>query len=46
MQFPRGAGPEVVEAGKQFLKRYGKNELSYVAKLHFKTTQFIFNSIY
>lgn len=37
--FPFGAGPSVIEAGKEFIQRYGKEELKEVAKLNFKTTE-------
>jgi len=38
MTLPLGAGPGVIEAAKQFVKLYGKDQLGTVAKLHFKTT--------
>ncbi|MDD2543590.1 MAG: ribonuclease HIII [Candidatus Cloacimonetes bacterium] len=38
MTFPLGAGPGVIEAAKQFVKLYGKDQLGTVVKLHFKTT--------
>lgn len=37
--FPKGAGKNVDEAGAAFLKQYGKNALSQVAKLHFKNSE-------
>ena len=33
-----GAGPRVLEAGRDFLDRHGEEELRKVAKVHFKTT--------
>ena len=41
IELPKGASGKVVEAGKEFLKRYGQKELSEVAKLHFKITEAI-----
>lgn len=37
MKFPKGA-VSVVDAGKEFVKKYGKEELSKVCKMHFRTT--------
>jgi ribonuclease HIII len=37
MKFPKGAGSKVKEAAKQFAKKYGKERLIEVAKIHFKT---------
>ena len=39
MELPKGAGPQVITAGKSFVKRHGTENLGKVAKLHFKTTQ-------
>ena len=39
MDFPKGASPAVIEAGKEFVKRYGSGKLNEVAKIHFKTTK-------
>ena len=39
MDFPKGASPAVIEAGKAFVRKYGRNRLSEVAKIHFKTTK-------
>lgn len=36
--FPKGAGSITIEAGKEFVRRYGKERLSEVSKMHFKTT--------
>ena len=36
--FPKGASSEVIRAGKEFIRRYGKDKLGEVAKLHFRTT--------
>jgi len=38
MIFPRGASDSVIDAGKQFILKYGLLELNLVAKMHFKTT--------
>jgi ribonuclease HIII len=35
---PKGASPQVVEAAKQFVRRWGAKWLGEVAKLHFRTT--------
>jgi len=39
MDFPKGASPAVIEAGREFISRYGRQRLNEVAKLHFKTTK-------
>ncbi len=39
VEMPRGAGPQVDEAGREFLKKHGQAKLGEVAKLHFRTTQ-------
>ncbi len=39
MDFPKGASPAVIETGRNFVKRYGKERLKEVAKIHFKTTK-------
>jgi len=41
MEFPKGASPAVIEAGKAFVGKYGRNRLSEVAKIHFKTTKLV-----
>jgi ribonuclease HIII len=38
MTLPRGASDSVINAGKQFIFKYGLLELNLVAKMHFKTT--------
>jgi len=38
MEFPRGAGKEVDEAGREFIRLYGINALQNVAKIHFRNT--------
>ncbi|NBA01898.1 ribonuclease HIII [Erysipelothrix rhusiopathiae] len=43
--FPKGAGPHVDTFGKEFVKRYGKEELENVAKVHFANTQRILNDV-
>lgn len=39
MTFHKGAGSEVDECAKKFVERYGKDNLSKVAKVHFKNTE-------
>ena len=34
---PRGAGPQVIQAGKAILERHGSNTLTFIAKMHFRT---------
>jgi ribonuclease HIII len=36
---PKGASPAVELAGRIVVKKYGKDRLSTVAKLHFRTTK-------
>lgn len=38
IDFPKGASSQTIEAGQHFVALYGREKLSYVAKLHFKTT--------
>lgn len=35
--FPKGASAKTIEAGRQFVRNHGKENLGLVAKLHFKT---------
>lgn len=35
----KGASPNIVEQGRRFVRKHGKEELNQIAKLHFKTTQ-------
>ncbi|MCR5260843.1 MAG: ribonuclease HIII [Candidatus Gastranaerophilales bacterium] len=35
--FPKGVSDKVVSIGHDFVKKYGKENLKYVAKMHFKT---------
>ena len=37
--FPKGAGSQVIQAGRRFLKEHGSEALARVAKIHFKTTR-------
>lgn len=39
MEFPKGASPAVIEAGKVFVRKYERKRLNEVAKIHFKTTK-------
>lgn len=42
IQLPKGANNHVVDVGRTLVKRYGKQELKQIAKLHFRTTQSVF----
>lgn len=37
INFPKGASKLTLEAGREFIKKYNKNDLKNVAKIHFKT---------
>ncbi len=39
MTLPKGAGPEVIRAGRAFVAKHGKQRLNEVAKVHFRTTE-------
>jgi ribonuclease HIII len=39
LEMPKGASTKTINAAKQFVSQYGKQELKTVAKLHFKTTE-------
>ena len=39
MMFPKGAGPQILQVGRDFIQSNGFKALSKVAKLHFKTTK-------
>lgn len=39
MHFPKGSPKGVIDTAKSFLNKYGRAELTKVAKLHFKTTE-------
>ena len=39
MVFPKGAGPQILQVGRDFIQRNSFQALSQVAKLHFKTTK-------
>ncbi len=39
MKIPFGAGPHVIKAAKQYANKNGKEKLSTIAKIHFKTFQ-------
>ena len=39
IDFPKGASPAVIRVGREFVRRYGKEKLTTVAKIHFKTTK-------
>jgi ribonuclease HIII len=38
IKLPKGASPQVIDAGKQFIRRWGRASLGDVAKLNFRTT--------
>ena len=37
IEFPKGASQKVIQAGKEFSQKFGKERLKEVAKIHFKT---------
>ena len=37
LPFPKGASQKTILAGKEFVKRFGRDHLNQVAKIHFKT---------
>lgn len=37
IKLPKGASAQTIEAGRQFVKKYGREQLEKVCKLHFKT---------
>jgi len=39
--FPKGVSPKVIDLANEFVKKYGSEELSNVAKLHFRTAKLI-----
>ena len=41
INFPKGASSQVIEIGSEFVKRYGRERLNEVAKIHFKTTKLV-----
>ena len=43
-EFPLGANMIVIEKGKEFINKYGKEELKNVCKMHFKTSMEILNN--
>jgi len=43
LNLPKGASDRVIETGKKFVAKYGKEKLKEVAKVHFKTSLRIFN---
>lgn len=44
IRLPKGVSNKVLEAGREFINKYGKDELCKVAKLHFKTTDLLVSS--
>jgi len=42
---PKGASKQVIEAGKAFVRKYGKEKLKEVGKIHFKTTSQILEEV-
>jgi ribonuclease HIII len=45
MRLPKGCGSNVVQAGKEFVRRHGEDALASVAKLHFKTREDILSGL-
>ncbi|NGX60718.1 MAG: Ribonuclease HIII [Chlamydiae bacterium] len=41
LTLPKGASSKTIEAGKKFVAKHGPEALSYVGKMHFKTSQII-----
>ncbi|MHA1756323.1 MAG: ribonuclease HIII [Promethearchaeota archaeon] len=41
INFPKGASKQVIDVAKEFIKINGKEKLSQVAKIHFKTTKLL-----
>lgn len=39
IDFPKGVSDKVISAGKDYISKYGKEQLNQVAKMHFKTIQ-------
>lgn len=39
LRFPKGASKQTIQAGREYVQKYGKDALKQVAKVHFKTTQ-------
>jgi ribonuclease HIII len=44
IELPKGASPAVIQAGKEFITRYGSERLKEVAKIHFRTTRSVLTS--
>lgn len=44
-RFPKGASDAVIKVAKELVDEYGEGILPYVAKLHFKTTDIVLDSI-
>lgn len=38
LKFPKGASAAVIEAGKEYVKKFGDEKLGQVAKMHFRTS--------
>ncbi len=45
MKIPKGSSTEVEKVAKKFLKEFGKENLGKLVKLHFKTSNKIFNKL-
>ncbi|MDD2706557.1 MAG: ribonuclease HIII [Verrucomicrobiae bacterium] len=43
IHLPKGASDAVIEAGRQFAAKHGRDALGQVAKLHFRTTEKVLN---
>jgi ribonuclease HIII len=45
IELPPGAGEKVIETGRQVIGKHGQSSLQRVAKLHFRTTERIMESL-
>lgn len=45
MKFPKGASQSTIQAGKEFVRKYGISELKEVGKMHFKTIDSILGGL-
>ena len=41
IELPKGASDKVLQTAREFIKKYSKDKLKYIAKLHFKTTELL-----
>jgi ribonuclease HIII len=45
VDLPKGASPQVIDAGKRFVAKHGSDELSKVGKMHFKTASAVLGGL-